>query len=118
MSRLDPTPAFARTLLHVARVGPGEAFGRIYPDRYRKPLGYGKTRSRFSDPRRRVPENRFGVLYFGQTLQACFLEAVLRDQRNGVVGDFPIAEGELHTRRYVLVEPATPLNMIDLRGDG
>src|ERR1700693_6064768 len=98
MSRLDSTPAFARTLLHIARVGPGEAFGRIYPDRYREPLGYGKTGSRFSDPRRRVPENRFSVLYLGQTLKACFLEAVLRDQRNGVGGDFPIAERALHTR--------------------
>jgi len=118
MSRLDPTPAFARTPLHTSRVGPGEVFGRIYPDRYPEPLDYGKTSSRFSDPRRRLPENRFGILYLGQTLKACFLEAVLRDRRNGVVGDFPIAEGELHTRRYVLVEAATPLNLIDLRGDG
>src|SRR5580704_8037584 len=118
MSRLDPTPAFADTVLHLATVRPGERFGRIYLARYPDPLDYGRMGSRFSDPRRRVPENRFGVLYLGQTLKVCFLEAVLRDQRNGVVGDYLISERELHTRRYVLVEPAAPLNLVDLRGDG
>lgn len=118
MSPLDPTPAFAHTVLHLATVGPGDTFGRIYLAGHAAPLGYGKTRSRFSDPRRRVPSNRFGILYLGQTLKVCFLEAVLRDQRNGLVGDYLISENELHTRRYVLIEPATPLDLVDLRGDG
>jgi hypothetical protein len=118
MSRFDPAPAFADTVLHLATVRPGERFGRIYLARYPDPLDYGRMGSRFSDPRRRVPENRFGVLYLGQTLKVCFLEAVLRDQRNGVVGDYLISERELHTRRYVLIEQTTPLNLVDLRGDG
>jgi len=81
-------------------VRPGERFGRIYLDRFPNPLGYGKSPSRFSDPRRRVPAHRFGVLYLGETLKVCFLEAVLRDQRDGVIGNFVVGEDELESRRY------------------
>jgi RES domain len=118
MSRLDPTPAFARVTLHVAAVGPGQTLGRVYLARYPVPIGYSKTPSRFSDPRRRVLKNRFGVLYLGNTLKVCFLEAVLRDRRNGLVGDYLIGESELRSRRYALIEPAAPLRLVDLRGDG
>ncbi|MES0214072.1 RES domain-containing protein [Mesorhizobium sp. C280B] len=46
--------------------------------------------SRFSDPRRRVDANRFGVLYLGDSLKVCFLETVLRDRRAGILDDLPI----------------------------
>jgi hypothetical protein len=118
MSGLAPTPAFARNALHIATVGSGRTFGRIYLASYPDPLGYPKTQSRFSDPRRRVRRNRFGVLYLGETLKVCFLEAVLRDRRNGVVGDYVIGERELRSRRYLLIEPIGPLHLVDLRGDG
>jgi hypothetical protein len=118
MARLDPTPAFARVALHVATVGPGQIFGRIYPTRYPDPLGYAKASSRFSDPRQRVLRTRFGVLYLGDTLKVCFLEALLRDRRNRVIGEYVIAESELRSRRYVRVEPVSTLNLVDLRGDG
>ena len=36
-------------------------------DRFPNPLGFGKAPSRFSDPRRRVDANRFGILYLGDT---------------------------------------------------
>jgi hypothetical protein len=39
------------------------------------PLGLSKTLSRFSDLRRRLSSNRFGVLYLGDTVKVCFLEA-------------------------------------------
>jgi hypothetical protein len=74
-----PTPAFASVKLETATVAPGRRFGRLYFDRYPNPLGFGKTPSRFSDPRRRIPRNRFGVLYLGESLKVCFLEALLRD---------------------------------------
>src|ERR1700757_1977075 len=106
---LDPTPAFACATLHVAVVGPGQIFGRIYRTKYPDPLAYSQTRSRFSDPRRRVLRNRFGVVYLGSTLKVCFLEAVLRDRRNGVVGDYVIGESELRSRRYARIEPISPL---------
>jgi hypothetical protein len=85
-----------------------------YPDR----LGFGKTPSRFSDPRRRIAANRFGVLYLGETVKVCFLEAVLRDRRDGAIGDLPIAEAELHARYYAEIEVTLPLEMVDLREDG
>jgi len=118
MSRLDPTPGFARARLHVAAVSPGQTFGRIYLTRYPEPLGCSNAPSRFSDPRRRVVKNRFGVLYLGNTLKVCFLEAILRDQRNGVIGDYVIRESGLRSRRYALVELISQLNLVDLRGDG
>lgn len=99
MARVPPPVGFADARLetHVAPIG--QQFGRIYIGRYPDPLGFGKTPSRFSDPRRwRVFGNRFGLLYLGETLKVCFLEAVLRDQRDGVIGDLPIAEAELHIR--------------------
>jgi RES domain len=118
MSRLDPTPAFGRATLHFAVIGPGQTFGHVHLTRYPEPLSFSKAPSRFSDSRQRVPENRFGVLYLGATLKVCFLEAVLRDHRNGVIGDYLIGESELRSRRYALIEPISPLYLVDLRGDG
>jgi hypothetical protein len=97
----NPAPSFNRAALHLATVDPGVRFGRIVFDRYSNLLGFGKAPSRFSDPRRRIPSHRFGVIYLGETLKVCFLEAVLRDSRNGAVGDYPMDERELHIRRYV-----------------
>ena len=113
-----PTPSFNRAALHLARVDPGARFGRIILDRHSDALGFGKTPSRFSDPRRRIPSHRFGVIYLGETLKVCFLEAVLRDSRNGAVGDYPMDERGLHIRRYAEIEITAPLSLVDLRGDG
>jgi hypothetical protein len=115
---VHPTAAFAGVALDLATIDPGERFGRIYLSRYPDPLGFGKTKSRFSDPSRRIETNRFGVLYLGSTLKVCFLEAVLRDERNGTVGDYPIDEAELRAWHYAEVEVTAPLVLIDLRGDG
>ena len=118
MTTVLPPRGFAGSRLHIHQVPAGQRFGRIYLRRYPSPLGFGKTPSRFSDPRRRIAANRFGVLYLGETLKVCFLEAVLRDQRNGAIGDFPISEAELHNRVYAEIEISAPLNMVDLRDDG
>jgi RES domain-containing protein len=115
---LHPTAAFAGATLDLVTIGPGERFGRIYLSRYPDPLGFGKTKSRFSDPSRRAEKYRFGVLYVGSTLKVCFLEAILRDERNGEVGDYPIAEAELQVRHYAEIEITAPLTLVDLRGDG
>jgi RES domain len=96
-------------------VAVGERFGRIYMDEYPDPLGFGKTKSRFSDPRRRVEANRFGVLYLGQTLTVCFLEAVLRDRRDGLAESLLLEESELEIRRYAEIEVKTPLHLVELR---
>jgi hypothetical protein len=118
VAALAPTPAFSSVALDLFRIPPGTIFGRIYHERFLDPLGFGKGRSRFSDPRRRIAVNRFGVLYLGSSLRVCFLEAVLRDERDGVVGDFPMPESELHTRRYAEIRVRSALRVLDLRGDG
>lgn len=117
MAPPGPPKGFAAATLDLADVTTGARFGRIYLSRYPEPLGIGKTLSRFSDPRRRSEANRFGVLYLGETLKVCFLEAILRDRRDGETDHLPIAEAELAARTYAEVEVAQPLRLIDLRGD-
>jgi len=118
MPGLRPTKAFTGATLELATIGPGQRFGRLYHERYPDPLGFGKTKSRFSDPRRRPEGKRFGILYLGSTLKGCFVEAILRDRRNGAVGDYPIEEAELLRRRYAEIVVTSSLSMVDLRGDG
>ncbi|WP_018268500.1 RES family NAD+ phosphorylase [Methylosinus sp. LW4] len=118
MAKVLPPEGFAGADLRIYQARADLRFGRIYLGRYPDPLGFGKTPSRFSDPRRRVAANRFGVLYLGETVKVCFLEALLRDQRDGVIGDLPIAESELQARHYAEIEVAEALKMVDLRGDG
>jgi len=98
-------------------VKPGERFARIYLNRYPDPLGYGKSPSRFSDPRRRTVANRFGVLYLGGSLKICFLEAVLRDKRDGVIGSLTMGEDEFDRRRFAEVEVSARLQLVNLRDD-
>jgi hypothetical protein len=118
VSGAPPTPAFAAATLDLAHIAPGAVFSRIYRQGFPDPLGFGKSRSRFSDPRRRTEANRFGVLYLGSSMKVCFLEAVLRDDRDGVVGDYLLDKSELDTRCYAEVEVREALKLIDLRGDG
>ena len=118
MTKVLPPKGFADARLQIHHVPAGQRFGRISLGRYPDPLGYGKTPSRFSDPRRRIADNRFGVLYLGESVKVCFLEAVLRDQRDGAIGDLPMQEAELHHRYYAEIEIADPLTMVDLREDG
>lgn len=115
---LRPTAAFAGVTLDIAAIPAGVAYQRIYLSKHPDPLGFGKTPSRFSDPRRRIAANRFGVLYLGATLKVCFLEAILRDDRNGIVGDFPIDEHDLRSRRVATIAGSRLLRVVDLRGDG
>jgi hypothetical protein len=43
---------------------------------------------------------------------------MLRDQRNGQVEDYPIAETELRAWLFADIEVLEPLSVVDLRGDG
>jgi RES domain-containing protein len=117
MAGARPTSTFSKVKLETATIEPVRRFGRLYFGRYPDPVGFGKTPSRFSAPRRRLPSNRFAVIYLGESLKACFLEALLRDLRNGVVGDFPLAERELHIRQYAEIVVARALKLVDLRSD-
>lgn len=112
-----PPADFAAARLRVHIVAAGETFGRIYASGFPDPLGYRKSHSRFSDLRRRRLESRFGVLYLGETLAVCFLEAVLRDRRDGVAGDLALEERELEDRLYATIEIASALRVVDLRAN-
>ncbi|NKK03296.1 RES domain-containing protein [Rhizobium leguminosarum bv. viciae] len=116
MAGIKPPSGFEQPL-DIETVPAGRRFGRIYGSAFPDPLGFGKTPSRFSDPRRRDAANRFGVLYLGETLKVCFLEAVLRDRRDGLSGDLPIEEKEIYSRRYAEIETITELSLVDLRDD-
>jgi hypothetical protein len=115
---LSPGPAFASVALDIKTVPAGAAFGRIHRKAFPDPLGFGKNPSRFSDPRRRIADHRFGVLYLGSSLKVCFLETVLRDERDGIVGQVEIAESELDDRRYAEIRVRKGLQLLDLTGDG
>lgn len=117
MAGIKPPAGFERQPLDIEKIPSGRRFGRIYASTFPDPLGFGKTASRFSDPRRRDATKRFGVLYLGETLKVCFLEAVLRDRRDGLVGDLPIEEKEIYARCYAEVETISDLSLVDLRDD-
>lgn len=58
------------------------------------------------------------MLYLGSSLKVCFLETVLRDERDGIVGQIAIAENELDDRRYAGIRVRQELHLLDLTGDG
>ena len=61
MSKAPPPKGVSGTELQISEVSPGRRFYRISLDRYPDALGFGKSPSRFSDPRQRVEANRFGA---------------------------------------------------------
>lgn len=112
-----PPPDFDQTTLDLETTrldGVLRLYGAAYPN----PLGYGKARSRFADPRPLPEADRFGVVYLGQTLKGCFVEAVLRDRANATIGDFVLAENELRAFRVARISTRRALRLVDLRGDG
>ena len=115
---MPPTPAFAGAALDITAVEAGTVFGRIHRRTYPDPLSFGKNPSRFSDPRRRTAARRFGVLYVGSSVKVCFLEAIVRDERDGTFGAIEISEAELDDRLYAEIRLAERLRLLDLRGDG
>jgi len=117
MHSLGPTPAFNDVKLLIRRIAAGRIYGRINRASFPDPLGFGHNPTRFSDPQVLDSTKSFGVVYLGDGLAVCFLEAVLRDQRNGAVGDYPISMSELTSRTYANVGTIAPLKLIDLTGD-
>jgi hypothetical protein len=115
MPDFDPPADFGSAALDIATIGVGQRYGRIYRASFPDPLGFGKTPSRFSDSRKRIASNRFGVVYLGSTFTVCFVEAVLRDQRNGVGGSLLMDEAELHELLYAEIDVIAPLSLVDLR---
>jgi hypothetical protein len=117
MPRSLPTPAFAGVPLELVSIRAGDRWGRIHSDRYPDPLGYGKTPSRFSDPRRRIPANR--IVPVDSSLDYTVIESpapgsvlvVDHGELRHVAPDRASAEAWLQHHRYpdaVLEEVAAP----------
>jgi hypothetical protein len=118
VARRTPPKGFESSGIELASIKTGTKWFRLYSSRYPDPLGFGFSPSRFSDPRVALPEkDRFGVIYFGSSLKVCFLERILRDIRNGGLGDVPIPYAELEQLMCAEIVTARPLNLVDLCGD-
>jgi hypothetical protein len=118
VARRLPPKGFESSAIELASIKTGTKWFRLYSSRYPDPLGFGFSPSRFSDPRVGLPEkDRFGVVYFGSSVKVCFLERVLRDRRNGRLGDVPISYVELEQLMCVEITTERPLNLVELRGD-
>jgi hypothetical protein len=113
-----PPPGFAARPLLLGMPPAGAKWLRLYPRRHGNPLGHGKAPSRFSDPRPLAPHDRYGVVYFGSSLKACILEAIVRDWGDARLGDLIIARRELEDTVCAEIEPLTSLQLVDLTGDG
>lgn len=113
-----PTQEFLHAPLDLFPVPVGTRYERVFHARHPDPLGYGKDRSRFSDPRRIIDANRFGVLYLGSSVKVCVIETLIRDVRDNLVPPFPMSEAELSFRNCATIEFAVSARLIDLRGDG
>jgi RES domain len=117
VARRLPPKGFESSAIELASIKTGTKWFRLYSSRYPDPLGFGFSPSRFSDPRVALPEkDRFGVIYFGSSLKVCFLERVLRDRRNGRLGDVPIPYVELEQLMGAEITIVRPLNLVDLCG--
>lgn len=90
-----PPANFDELSLSLRSISSGTDFGRIYLQRYPDPLGIGKTKSRFSDPRNLTDDERYGVLYLGSTFSVCFLETYVRDKNVGLISPPVIYEDEI-----------------------
>jgi len=115
---LPPPPDFVRAPLVTAEVPAGARYKRIYRTIFPDPLGCGKGPSRFSDPRPLPPEERFGLVYMGASTKVCFLEALLRDRRDGRVGPVLLDEEDFRSRSIADIAVRIPLTLLDLTGDG
>ena len=117
MASLLPPKDLARVKLNLAGIQ-FASFTRLFRAKHPDPLGFGKARSRFADPRPLSPTERFGVLYLGQSPEVSFVEAVLRDDAVGTVGPFPLAWSELESWNLAEISSTERLNLVDLRGAG
>ncbi|GGK34351.1 hypothetical protein GCM10011322_21350 [Salinarimonas ramus] len=113
----QPPHGFEQRRVLTSEIPKGRRYRRIYRSEFPDPLGYAKSPSRFSDPRALSDDDRFGVVYFNETSTSCFLEAVLRDRRDGILGRALLDEEDLTQRSIATIEIVETLSVLDLRGD-
>lgn len=102
----------------------GSSLFRAFQTKYPDPLGFAPARNRFSDPRIMPdpadnPTDVFATVFFGATVETCVLETIVRDNGVGTSGEaIPISKTYMQSWSVAEVECASPLRLLDLRGDG
>jgi hypothetical protein len=109
-----PPVSFGARPLAIHHAPAGAIWRRIYETRHPDPLGFGPSRSRFSDPTGRA----FGVVYLGSSVKVAFHEAILRDRGDARTGPVIVPIAELEAFTCAEIETAAPLKLVDLTGDG
>ena len=113
-----PPSGFSKRSLVLHEPPAGQTWLRVFHRRFADPLGFGKSPSRFSDPRPLAAEGRYGVVYLGATLKVCVLEAIIRDRGDARPGDLVISRHELENAVCAEIIFGGGLKLVDLRGDG
>jgi RES domain len=112
MPRKLPPRGFESRPLVLCRVARGKIWRRLYRSHLPSPLGWGFGPSRFSDS---LTPARFGVIYLGNSVKVCFLEAILRDRGVGRIAAFPIELTELEGWTCATLQIKEALKLVDLR---
>ena len=115
MSAVSYPPAgYERRPLPLWTEPAGSVWQRIYASVHTDPLGYQVSLSRFSDP----SGTRFGVIYLGSSAKVAFVEVVLRDRGEAMLGPVLIPLPELKSYTCADIRLASDLHLVDLTGDG
>ena len=111
---VTPPPTFNSQPLVLRNESAGGVWRRLYVSNHPHPLGFSRTKSRFSDPTGRA----FGVVYLGSSIKVTFNEVILRDRADGRTGVVPIPLAEIEAYSCAEIEVAAELHLVDLTGDG
>jgi hypothetical protein len=102
----------------------GARLFRAFQTRHPDPLGYRPARNRFSDPRiqpdpKDNPSDVFATVFFGENVETCVLETIIRDTGVGTSGTaVPISKAYMQSWSVTDVVCTAPLRLLDLRADG
>jgi len=77
-------------------------------------LSWGPGLNRFSDPTGKA----YGVVYLGSSAKVAFVETLLRDAADGRSDDCVLELAEIQARSIASIQVDTPLQLVDLTGDG
>lgn len=113
-----PPSGFSRRSLVLHEPPARQTWLRVFHRRFEDPLGFGKSPSRFSDPRPLAAEDRYGVVYVGATLKVCVLEAIIRDRGDARPDDLVVSRHELEDAVCAEIVFGGGLKLVDLRDDG
>lgn len=117
MTVVSATGSIGAEDLHAAIVRLSDVTGvRIFPSEHlNTPLGVGRADNRFA-----TKSSPYQVLFFAETFETAFLEALVRDRYVGVSGqkELPLKMRSLSAYAAISVPPDVELPFLDLRDNG